>query len=497
MEPRHYAAALRKFWGLILLLALAGGAGAFFFAQGTEPNYRATSKVYVTVERGQTVSELVQGDAFAQNAVQSYSQLVTMPIVLDPVIARLGLDVTARELARSVSADTPLDTVIIEISAVNPDPVLAARISNTVAQSLAATVDDIAPRTDEGTSSVAVRVVEPADTPLYPFEPNSRLMIATGIIAGLGIGFALALVIQTLDTKVRNDKDVERVTDATVLGSVARTRDTGDSRIVMLSRPRSPQAESYRKIRANLQFVNAAVELRSLVITSARAGEGKSTAAANLALAMAERDVRVLLVDADLRRSNVAKLCGLEGSVGLTTVLIGEAELDDVLQPWADTGVTVLTAGAVPPNPLQLLDSPAMAELLDELTVRFDVVLLDAPPVLPVADAAVLSRLAAAALVVVGAGRTTRQQLRKVLESLGSVGANVAGVVVTRASRRDAGGRAGYEYVPSTMPTLRRRPDRGASPRGRALAPASAADEPVAGSRSRSRREVSRSASSR
>lgn len=464
MEPRDYATAVRKFWALILLLALAGAGAGFYLAQGTEPSYAATSKVFVSVKTAESVNELVQGDNFAQNAVQSYSQLVSMPVVLDPVIDELGLDLTARQLAGMVTADTPLDTVIIEIRAVSEEPLLASQISNAVARNLATTVDDIAPQNAAGDSAVSMRIVEPAAAPRFPFAPNTNLLIATGLLAGLALGLVAAVAGQLLDTKVRSSKDVERLTDAAVLGSVAQVRKAANRAITMLSRPRSPQAEAYRKIRANLQFVNAAHELRSLVVTSARAGEGKSTTVVNLALAMAERGSRVLVVDADLRRPTLAGVCGLEGSVGLTTVLIGEATVDDVVQDWGGTGVSVLTAGAAPPNPLQLLESPAMAELLDELTDLYDMVLIDAPPVLPVADAAVLSRLTNGALVVVGAGRTTRQQLRTMLESLGSVGASIVGVVVARAARRDVGV-AGYDYAAAPRPARKSRGRRGTAPR--------------------------------
>jgi capsular exopolysaccharide synthesis family protein len=446
MELRDYAEALRKFWLLLVVLAVVGAGAGFAIAQATPPTYRATSKVFVSVEQGETVTELVQGSTFAQNIVQSYAQLATMPVVLDPVIARLGLDVTARELARTVTADTPLNTVIVEISATSGDPVEAAAISNATAQSLATTVHALSPDRADGTSSIAVRTVSPADPPVFPIAPNTRFMTATGLLVGLLLGMGVALVAQVLDTKVRTEKDIERVTDTAVLGTVAQVRGQNDRRAVMLVRPRSQQAEAYRKIRANLQFVDAAHEVRSLVVTSARAGEGKTTTITNLALAMAETGSRVLVIDADLRRPMVATVCGLEGSAGLTTVLIGSASVDDVLQDWGDTGVAVLTAGAIPPNPLQLLDSEHMARLLEDLTQRFDVVLLDAPPVLPVADAAVLSRLCSGVIVVAGAGRATRHLLRKALASLESVGANVLGVVLARASKRDVSEYYGYGY---------------------------------------------------
>lgn len=446
MELRDYAEALRKFWLLLVVLAVVGGGAGYALAQSMAPTYRATSKVFVGVEQGETVTELVQGSTFAQNIVQSYAQLATMPVVLEPVIAELGLDVTPRELARSVKADAPLNTVIVEISATDGDPAQAAAISNATSRSLAAAVHEISPTRVDGTSSVIVRVVSPADPPMYPIAPNTKFMAATGLLLGLVLGLATALVLQMLDTKVRNEKDIERVTDAAVLGTVAQVRGQNDRRAVMLVRPRSPQAEAYRKIRANLQFVDAAQEVRSVVVTSGQASEGKTTTVTNLALAMAEGARRVLIIDADLRRPMVATVCGLEGSAGLTTVLIGNALVDDVIQEWGDTGVSVLTAGAIPPNPLQLLDSEHMAKLLQEVTQRFDVVLLDAPPVLPVADAAVLSRLCSGVIMVAGSGRATRQILRRAITSLEAVGANVLGVVLARASKRDVHEYYGYGY---------------------------------------------------
>lgn len=447
MELRDYAEALRKYWLLLVVLAIVGGGAAFAVAQSTPPTYRATAKVFVSVEQGETVTELVQGSTFAQNIVQSYAQLATMPVVLQPVIQQLGLDVTPRQLARAISADTPLNTVIVEISAQDGDPAQAAAIANATARSLADTVHEVSPDRADGSSSVQVLVVSPAERPVFPIAPNTKFMTATGVMVGLVIAAIAAIVMQLLDTRVRTEKDIERVTDAAVLGTVAQVRGQGDRRrAVMIERPRSPQSEAYRKIRANLRFVGAAHELKSLVITSARAGEGKTTTATNLALAMAEGSLSVLLIDADLRRPMVDTVCGLEGSVGLTTVLIGSATADEVLQEWGDTGVTVLTSGAVPPNPLQLLDSQQMSDLVHSLAERFDIVIVDAPPVMPVADAAVLSRLCSGVLVVAGAGRATRQLLRKTLTSLDAVGANVLGIVLARAAKRDVSDYYGYGY---------------------------------------------------
>lgn len=448
MEPVEYLALLRKHWLLLVILSVLGGGAGFAQAETTPPSYRAESKVFVSVDQGASVVELVQGANFAQNLVQSYAQLVTMPVVLQPVIDELDLDVTTRELSWSLKAETPLNTVIIVIRAVSGDPVRAANISNAVAEQLAKTVDEISPKGADGESSIVLRVVSPASVPQSQFAPNVRFSTATGLLVGALVGFVTVLLSRLLDNKVRTDADVADVSPAAVLGAVPAFRGGTGNGLVMRVSSRSSRAEAYRRIRANLQFVGAAVEIRSLVVTSARAGEGKTTTAVNLALAVAERHSRVLVIDADLRRPRIAEVCGLEGAVGLTSVLIGTARADDVIQPWGDTGVSVMTAGAVPPNPLQLIESSAMAGLIEELEQSFDFIIIDSPPVLPVADSAVLSKLATGAVFVASAGKTTRQQLRRALESFDKVGASVVGIVLARVGKRESDAYYGYGYQP-------------------------------------------------
>lgn len=445
MEPSEYLSALRKRWLIIVIAGMLGAAAGIALATTTTPTYRATSKVFVSLARGETVSELVQGSTFTQNLVQSYAQLATMPVVLDPVIEKLGLDTTSHALARSVSADTPLNTVIIEISAVSASPESAAEVANTVADQLAVTVQDVSPKGADNSQSVELRTVADAQVPAFPFAPNTRFTAATGLILGLGVGVAFALARSMLDTKVRTAKDVNRVTDAGILGTIGFERRPRDGQFVMRSDTRSPRAESYRRLRTNLQFLDAAGKLRSLVVTSALPGEGKTTTAINLALAMAEGSARVVLIDADLRRPSVAYHCGLEGSVGLTTVLIGQATLDDVVQPWGSENLHVLPAGKVPPNPSQLLGSGAMAELLDQLLERYDTVIFDSAPLLPVADSTILSRVADGALIVAGCRKVHRHQLADALGTLDSVGAVCLGVVVNRIAKRETDGYYGYE----------------------------------------------------
>ena len=195
--------------------------------------------------------------------------------------------------------------------------------------------------------------------------------------------------------------------------------------MILRSEPHSASSEAVRRLRTNLQFIDVVNRPRSVVISSSIPDEGKSTIAINLAVALADTGARVILIDADLRQPSIAEYIGIEGSVGLTTVLIGRADVEDIVQPFGTSTLDVLPTGPIPPNPSELLGSPAMAGLLDRLTATYDMVLLDSPPLLPVTDAAVLSKLAGGVLLVVGADRIHRPQLQETLVSLETAGAHL------------------------------------------------------------------------
>ncbi|MEJ7703131.1 MAG: CpsD/CapB family tyrosine-protein kinase [Geodermatophilaceae bacterium] len=209
----------------------------------------------------------------------------------------------------------------------------------------------------------------------------------------------------------------------------------------------SSTGESYRQIRTSLQFVNVDDPPRVLVVTSSISGEGKSTTAINLALVLAQSGQRVVLVEADLRRPRVTRYMRLVSGVGLTNVLVGNAELSEVLQPWRDGKLTVLAAGPHPPNPSELLGSAQMSHVLAELRENNDYVIIDAPPLLPVTDAAVLSVLADGAVIVTRYGSTKREILRTAAESLQSIDARLVGTVINMVVMKGGQGSSyGYGY---------------------------------------------------
>lgn len=461
MEPAEYLAALRKHWVLIGALAALGLVGGYAWSSQIPPTYRATAGVYVTVPQTASVGELVQGSNYAQARIESYAQLATKPYVLEPVAEQLG--VSSRALAGSVSAAAPLNTVILEISAVDGDPERAAAIANAVSEQLSAAVAELENPGTEAAPHVDLTLVARATPPRHPIAPNTRLNAATALGVGLLLGVGLALARSVLDTRVRTVRDVRRATSTPVLASVQRDRRSRRDPVVVQRDPFGHQAEAYRRLRTNLRFLAFSGAGRSLVVTSSLPGEGKTTTAVNLAIAMAEADARVLLIDADLRRPSVAGLLGMEGSVGLTTVLIGEVEAADVVQRWGAGSLDVLPAGQIPPNPSELLDSPAMATLLRDLRSHYDVILLDSAPLLPVTDGAVLSRMTDGALVVVGCRTVRRQQLADALTSLDTVDARVLGLVLNQVSAKSSGAAVTYAATPQPAARtwrnpLRRRP---------------------------------------
>ena len=470
MELQDYLTVLRKRWVSILVIAgLAVGAGV----AGTfvvTPTYEARSQVFVSVRTGSTTSDLLQGSSFTQKQVKSYTDLVTSPRVLVPVIEHLDLATTPDELATSVSAGSPLDTVLINIVATDTDPRLAADIANAIAESLSTEVTALE-KPDDASSPVQISTVRAASPPTEPASPNLKLNLALGLLLGLALGLGSAVLREVLDTRVRTEADVRQVTEASVIATITHDEEAAKTPLIVHAHPHSHRSEALRRLRTNLQFLDVTDDLQTFVVTSSLPGEGKSTTTINLAITLADAGARVVLVDADLRRPSVARYMDLEGSVGLTTVLIGRARLEDVVQPWGDRQLDVLTSGQIPPNPSELLGSRAMATLLEQLAARYDVVLIDTPPLLPVTDAAILARLTGGALVVVSAKTVNRQQLADSLGSLETVGARVLGIVLNRVPVKEAGSYTYYDYRPLQGPGSTQR----MAPRG--------SDRPTASSR--------------
>jgi non-specific protein-tyrosine kinase len=290
-------------------------------------------------------------------------------------------------------------------------------------------------------STDSIVLFERAQAPGGPNGTSARRDIALAAAVGAALAAGFGFLIEYLDETVKTPEDVQQALGLNTLGAIGRTGRENADRIVA-ERPRSPISESYRRLRTNVRFSSLDRPLSTLLITSANAGEGKSAIAANLATALAQDGLRVIVVDADLRRPRQESLFGIQSTEGLTQSLL-DGRLDGNLTPVKGTdNLSLLPSGELPPNPAEMLGSRRMQSLLFELTNRVDVVIVDSPPLLPVTDAAVLSQNVDGVLLVIDSAKTRRGAALHAVESLRQVGANVLGVVLNRVPQR----RAGYAY---------------------------------------------------
>ena len=273
-----------------------------------------------------------------------------------------------------------------------------------------------------------------------PIRPRKTMNTALAGVVGGMLAMGVAFLVEYLDDTVKTPEDISRALGLDTLGVIGKLA-KGTEELVAVARPLSPVSEAFRVLRTNIRFSSVDKPIRTLLVTSAGPTEGKSTTAANLAAVMAQAGLKVIVVDADLRRPRLHQMFGIHPRGGLTGSLL-EGTMDGRLQPSQIEGLAVLPAGDRPPNPSELLGSRRLRELLGLLTQHVDVVVIDSPPVLPVTDAAVLAQNVDGVLLVVDAGETRRGIAQHAVESLRQVGANVIGVVLNRVST----GKGGYYH---------------------------------------------------
>lgn len=451
MDLYDYLRVLRRNWILIVASLLAGLMAAGAASILVKPTYTSATQLFVAIQSSGSVAELQQGNTFSQARVQSYVKTVTSPVILQPAIDVLGLDETPETLASRIRASSDPNTVLIDIEVDDTSPVQAAAIAQAVADSLINGLDTLERPKAGGNSPVSLSVIAPAIAPTSPSAPNTRLNLLLGLFAGLCAGVGLAVLRTALDHRIRGEADFRRTSDAPVLGAIAFDRDALKKPLLTQTGPQSPRAESYRQLRTNLQFANVTGQAKSILMTSSLPGEGKSTTATNLALALVQAGQSVCLIDADLRRPMVNEYLGLDRNAGLTTALVGQADVMDLLQPWGVDPLYVLASGQIPPNPSELLGSKQMTQILERLGETFDTIIIDAPPLLPVTDAAVLAQHVGGVVLVVGAQKLKRQDLEKALGTLELVEATVLGVVLNRLPQSGPDAYS-YSYYSSDQP---------------------------------------------
>ena len=445
MDLHGYVQAVRKYWWLVLLMTgLCVGASIVLTYTAT-PQYESSVTFFVSTSANADGTAL-QADQYAQRRVNSYVGLLTSEKLAQSVIDNAHLDMTVSQVTGSIAAAADLNTVLLTATVTNSSPERSLAIATAISTQFGQMVAQLDNHGSPENANVVLNVVSGPTLNPVPVSPRKTLNIGLGVLLGLALGLAAAILREVLDNTVRSPQVLRTMSEAPVLGVIAADRGSKKSPLIVDNHARSVRAEAFRQLRTNLQFIDAARPVGVLVVTSSIANEGKSTTAINLAVSFSDSGRRVLLIEADLRRPRVAEYLGLEGAVGLTNVLVGQAAIDDVLQPWGRGGLTVLPSGTIPPNPSELMGSPLMAELIIQLRKSFDMIIIDTPPVLPVTDAAVASRLVDGVVVVVRYGKTTRNQVSTALRSLTAVDARVLGTVLTMSPVKGAEAYSAYGY---------------------------------------------------
>ncbi|GLZ51670.1 polysaccharide biosynthesis tyrosine autokinase [Actinomycetospora sp. NBRC 106378] len=448
---------VRDRWVAVVAGLLVGALAGLAFGLLSPAYYTASTTLYVYSPSGDSTDAAYQGSLVSQQRVSSYAELVTSEEVTDDVVARLNLPETSPELAKQLSASSASDSVLIDLSATDGDPQRAALIANAVATSFIAVVNDLEkPSTPGAQQQVFVRQVRPAKAPVEAGNPSFLVTGGVGAVLGLALGIVAAVVLSALDKSVRSVGQLTRLSGVPTLGAVPMETSGLDGPVAESLAGGSAYAEALRSLRTNLEFVDVDHASSLIVVTSPLEGEGKTTTVTGLAVALASAGKRVIIVDADLRRPQLATRLGFDGAVGLSGVLAGKVTLDEALQPWGPGLTRVLTSGVVPPNPSELLASRQARDLFAALRERADVVLIDTPPVLPVTDAATVSRHADATVLLCRIGRTRVAQLESALTALRAASATVVGTVATMVpATGDSSyvGRSAYHRTGTPVPT--------------------------------------------
>lgn len=428
-------------WFIIVVCGLVAGIAVLSWSLTRTPEYSSTATLYVTSGSDSGVQSAYQGSLASQQRVTSYTELVSSDAVLKNAIDAAHLDISTDKAKSLISATSKPNTVLLYVSARDSDPSRATLFANAVANSLASYVSELEKPAEGGVPLAKLTVVTPAVQENKPVSPRTGRDVLFGVIGGFVLGLFIVFVRERLDNTVRSDLEFSSDFGVSVLAAIPHDARLKANALVDFSGGAMRSAEAYRRLRTGLSFVGVDSPSRIIMVVSPNPGDGKTTTAINLAGALAEMKSRVLLVDSDLRRPMVAESLGLNSGVGLSDCLrSGDLQLSSAIQ-WSARGeLNVLTSGSQPPNPAELLGSNRAGALFGELAKEFDYVIVDTSPLLPVADAEVLSRWVDGVVVVVKNRVTPRSDLAESLLRMQRSCARVLGLVI---NSDDAGGR-GY-----------------------------------------------------
>jgi len=430
VEPRWLTAVFVRWWWVLLIGLAAGGSAAWGVSKLVSPTYRATATI--VVNQSAAPGTVTYSDALlSQQLVKTYARMATQRVVLEEVAEELQLSMDLGDLGDLLAGIAIAQTQLLEIRAETPDPTFARDLANAVARVF---IEQQQPFLPTGRGDLALRIAQPAVLPEIPIAPRIHLNTLLGALAGLLAAATITTLLEYRDDTIKSPDDLQRLGLASlgVVGVLTTARRSQPS----AGRLAPPDAEAYRKIRTGIDLWGLPRPSR-LLVTSASQAEGKSTTAANLAIAFGQADQQVVLVDADLRRPHLHRLFNLRNTRGLTSLLVNrEANPSAALRPTGFKNLLLVPAGPSPSNAAELLATARMQDVMNKLAGLADIVIVDSPPVLGVADPVILAAGGGGALLVAQAGVTRPQRLVRARGALLSANVVLLGAVINRAPRR-------------------------------------------------------------
>ena len=425
---KHYILAF------VIFVVLAVGGVLIYDNMFKKPVYRAQTTVVIAKSDGMVDSATTLSDVnMSQKLVSTYGEIAKSELVLNRVIENLGLHVSSKELNKKLTVRPVDETSILSIAVLDLKPQLSATIANEIAKVFSEEVKNIYKIENVTQLSVAAVPTAPSN------NTTTRDVVLAAVIAVVAVaGFAFLRFY--LDDTIKQNDDVEKIIGLPVTGHVMKSEmksKRAGSELIVEKSPKAIVSENIKRLRTNLQFTAVDNNIKTILVTSSNAGEGKSFVAANLAISFAQADKKVLLVDCDLRKGRAHKLFGVANTAGLSNLLAGNLkDFASYIRPTRVDKLDIITCGTYPPNPSELLASKKNKSLIKLLRDYYNVVIFDGAPVGGLADSVILSSLVDETLVVVKDASTTKNELLATKDALDKVGAKIAGIVFNMSNRK-------------------------------------------------------------